>query len=128
MIRKYIKDEVGNNVGLFVAFRDGRELKVGYSLLHPKDIAATKEYNARVKRANAESHRLNNGGGIEIGPYAPIEKYKPIFDKNKAFDIAYKTADSTVIISHQHPKIQMALHGFIGRAQRNLKGRIAVDW
>lgn len=125
MIRQYIWKE-GNRVGLLFAERQGADLVVGYSLLHPNDEKEIRAYNHKVKRANAESHYQNNllkNAGQEATH--PVEKYRPIFDKNKAFEIAQKNATNSLSVWDQHPKVQSVLHNFASQAHWKLGGKFS---
>lgn len=120
---QYVKNKHGK-IGLFYAENDNGQLKVGYSLLNPRDIKEVKEYNWRVKQTNAESYRRMKVLGETD---APIESYKPYFDKEVAIRLAKERAQSVLDIESAPRKVRAKLWDFVWMANRHLGGKIKVS-
>lgn len=92
-IRRYDKNDNPENVGCLVATKDKNgEISIGWSLLNPSDRASVKRYNQKVKEVNAIGWRARNQKEENAEVKYPIEMSKPLFDKERAVEIALNRA------------------------------------
>lgn len=123
----YIRNKNGAPVGAFVASkREDGTIRIGYSLLHPKDAKKIREYNRRVKQCNGFSYHLRNLG---IDENAPIEPYAPVFDRKKAVQFAEQNEIKN--LEHDHSNLPTLVKDqfekFMDLAAAHLKGMVVIE-
>lgn len=110
-IRRYNENGMIENVGCFVADKDQNgEIHIGWSLLNPRDKEEVKRYNKKVKDVNSiswkalnqsvqSSNKLSESELEALKAEFPVERKKPLFDKQTAVEIALSRATPVVSLS-----------------------------
>ena len=122
------KKNSGNIIGLLYADivpdftrRGNDKIVIGYSLLNKKDAEEIREYNNKVRRVNGESYHLINQGLIEESQ-GHLEKYRPIFDKQEALEVAINRATPLIDLNKVPQSLLKHFPYFFERVEKYFKG------